>query len=365
MKILVGTLAVALLTLLGLPFGLVVLIAGIAAPAAEAELCVAPLPDVAADAAGVPSVPAPGSPRLVSLNNPPAPIPSEVEVLYVAAASEYGLPWTLLAGIGMEETTHGQNDAASSSGAQGLMQFLPSTWASFGVDGDGDGQALITSDADSVHSAAHYLVTLGAGTGPRQMSEARHGYSPNAGYANDVLYYAAADAGEDVASLPCGTNDSIPADGAPPLTGTGPAIDAVNAALRWVGTRYSWGGGSASGPTTGICCSPGGQDARSVVGFDCSGLVLYAYAQIGVQLPHLAHDIAYHSGGQVIPRDFDQLRPGDVIGFSYSPGGRVFHVGLYLGDGRMVNSDSHGVSIATLTSGYYSRLAWRVVRFVS
>ena len=59
------------------------------------------------------------------------------------------------------------------------------------------------------------------------------------------------------------------------------------------------------------------------------------------------------------------MRPGDVIGFSHTPGGRVFHAGIYLGDGRMVNSDGSGVSIDSLTTGYYSRLVWRVVRFVN
>lgn len=64
------------------------------------------------------------------------------------------------------------------------------------------------------------------------------------------------------------------------------------------------------------------------------------------------------------PRHFTQMKPGDTIGFSYTPGGNVFHIGLYLGQGKMVDSDSHGVSIASLTSGYYSRLAWLAVRLV-
>jgi len=188
-------------------------------------------------------------------------------------------------------------------------------------------------------------------------------YNPNDWYTNDVLYYAAAYTGDDITANPCLLTGTAPTGGGG-STPTGPASGAVTAAMRWLGTRYSWGGGNPAGPTTGICCSPGGQNATGIVGFDCSGLVLYAYAQIGIPLPHLAHDITYNSGGQLVPRDFTAMRPGDVIGFSYNPGGRVFHVGLYVGDGTMVNSDGHGVSIASLTTGYYSRLAWRVVRFV-
>ncbi len=209
----------------------------------------------------------------------------------------------------------------------------------------------------------NYLVASGALSGPDGVRKALFAYNHALWYVNDVLYYAAAYSGGDVAENPCITDDTDTKG--TPLTGTGPATDAVNAALRWIGTRYSWGGGTPSGPSTGICCSPGGQDGRVVTGFDCSGLVLYAYAQIGVRLPHLADDITYNSGGQVIPRDFAQMRPGDVIGFSNTPGGRVFHVGIYLGDGRMVNSDGSGVSIDSLTSGYYSRLVWRVVRFAN
>ena len=58
------------------------------------------------------------------------------------------------------------------------------------------------------------------------------------------------------------------------------------------------------------------------------------------------------------------MKPGDTIGFSYAPGGYVFHIGLYLGDGKMIDSDSLGVSIATLTKGYFSHLAWHVVRLI-
>ena len=310
-------------------------------------------------------LPAPGGQRRASLTNPPTPIPDRIQALYMAAASRYQLPWTLLAGIGMEETNHGRNNTTSSAGAQGLMQFMPATFARYAVDGDGDGKTIITSDADSIYSAANYLVASGALHGPDGIRGALYAYNHALWYVNDVLYYAAAYTGEDVTANPCVTLDTSAKSGPVPLTGTRPAIVAVNAALAWIGTRYSWGGGNAHGPTAGICCSPGGHDDRHIVGFDCSGLVLYAYAKIGIHLPHHAHDISYHSGGQLIPPDFTQMKPGDTIGFSYTPGGNVFHIGIYLGDGKMIDSDSHGVSIASLTSGYYSRIAWRVVRFVA
>ena len=106
-------------------------------------------------------LPAPGRPRQDSLHNPPLPIPAKIKNLYIAAAAKYKIPWTLLAGIGMEETGHGRNNRTSSAGAQGLMQFMPATWRSMGVDGDGDGRADIHNDADSIHSAANYLTKSG------------------------------------------------------------------------------------------------------------------------------------------------------------------------------------------------------------
>jgi hypothetical protein len=100
------------------------------------------------DGGGAFRLPAPGRPGQNSLHNPPLPIPAKIKKLYVAAAAKYKIPWTLLAGIGMEETGHGRNNHTSSAGAQGLMQFMPGTFASMGVDGDGDGRADIHNAAD-------------------------------------------------------------------------------------------------------------------------------------------------------------------------------------------------------------------------
>ena len=134
------------------------------------------------------ALPPPGRPRQDSLHNSPLPIPNKIKKLYVAAAAKYKIPWTLLAGIGMEETGHGRNNRTSSAGAQGLMQFMPGTWASMGVDGDGDGRANIHNDADSIHSAAHYLTQFGVRAGIASVRRALFAYNHVGWYVNDVLY---------------------------------------------------------------------------------------------------------------------------------------------------------------------------------
>ncbi|MCZ3387211.1 MAG: lytic transglycosylase domain-containing protein, partial [Actinomycetia bacterium] len=66
----------------------------------------------------------------------------------------------------------------SSAGAMGPMQFLPSTFAAYAVDGDGDGIADIWNPADSIYSAARYLCANGAGGGPRALYNALYRYNP-------------------------------------------------------------------------------------------------------------------------------------------------------------------------------------------
>ncbi|MBT9257164.1 peptidoglycan DD-metalloendopeptidase family protein [Phycicoccus sp. MAQZ13P-2] len=154
--------------------------------------------------------------RLQSVTVPAAPIPARVRALYVAAGKRYGLPWTLLAGIGMEETRHGAVKATSSAGARGLMQFMPATWRAYGVDGDGDGRAVIDDDADSVHSAAHYLSRSGANEGAAGVRRALFAYNHADWYVADVLFYAHAYEVATSGSVPvCASPIPTTAGGAP------------------------------------------------------------------------------------------------------------------------------------------------------
>ena len=101
------------------------------------------------------------------------------------------------------------------------------------------------------------------------------------------------------------------------------------AACRRCGVPYSWGGGNAAGPSRGIDSGAG------TVGFDCSGLILYAFAGVGIKLPHYSG--SQYNMGRKIPSS--QMRRGDVI--FYGPDGSQ-HVTLYLGNGQMLEAPYTG-----------------------
>lgn len=82
--------------------------------------------------------------------------------IYEAAAVQYGVPWQVLAAINEVESAWGRNQGPSSAGAVGWMQFLPSTWRTFGVDANGDGDTNPADPVDAIFSAAYYLSESGA-----------------------------------------------------------------------------------------------------------------------------------------------------------------------------------------------------------
>jgi membrane-bound lytic murein transglycosylase B len=118
-------------------------------------------------------------------------VPADFRALYIAAAKTCnGLPWTVLAAIGQVESGHGRNAGTSYAGAQGPMQFLPSTFASYAVDGDRDGSTDINSPADAIFTAAHYLCANGAGRGPAALYRAIWHYNHADWYVQLVLKIA-------------------------------------------------------------------------------------------------------------------------------------------------------------------------------
>lgn len=118
-------------------------------------------------------------------------IPGELIGVYQSAADTCdGLDWTILAAIHKVETGFGFGRATSSAGAQGPMQFMPATFAAYGVDGNGDGRAEISNVTDAIYSAANLLCANGAGD-PARLASAIWNYNHSDEYIAEVLSLAA------------------------------------------------------------------------------------------------------------------------------------------------------------------------------
>ena len=142
---------------------------------------------------------------------------------------------------------------------------------------------------------------------------------------------------------------------------TGVAKTVVTAASQFVGnTPYVWGGGTSLGPSSGAtgqgAVGPAGYIGKP--GFDCSGLVLYAFAQAGITLPHysgLGGQYSIVKASPTFTTNISQLKPGYIVFFvGQGDGGSVAnpgHVGIYIGGGKMINAPTAGqmVSIAPVT----------------
>jgi cell wall-associated NlpC family hydrolase len=117
---------------------------------------------------------------------------------------------------------------------------------------------------------------------------------------------------------------------------------AKNRARSWLGLPYSWAGGNGSGPTDGVCAHNGGDMDCHVVGFDCSGLTLYAWSPYE-QLVHFA-ETQHGQAGRFHP-GIGQLMPGDLVFFSgYIPNG-IGHVAVYAGDGMVFQAAQSGTRV--------------------
>lgn len=134
-------------------------------------------------------------------------IPGDYLTEYREAAEEENIDWAVLAAVGKIETDHGRYGgpcASSSAGAQGPMQFMPETWTSVGIDGDGDGQADVCDYRDAIPSAAIYLVDGGA---PEDYRSALFQYNNAGWYVEDVLAQAERyRAAEEQAGTPGGSS---------------------------------------------------------------------------------------------------------------------------------------------------------------
>lgn len=255
----------------------------------------------------------------------------------------------------------------------GLTQFRSGTWAAYGRDDDGNGQALRTDPGDAIMAQARYdcdlrgqmvqaiadgkvqgdateLALAGYNAGPeRIISGGGMAGAPvqTRAYVPKILALAASKyTGAAQATMP--TDGSI-----------GSRIAAV--AMQQLGKPYAWGGGGPQGATTGI--RDGGYADQcgdyAKVGFDCSGLVQFAVYQASggkLTVPRTAAEQA-RSAGVAVPARLDAMQVGDLVAFDN--GERVSgadHIGIYVGNGQMVNAPQSCklVSLASLVTGSYS-----------
>jgi cell wall-associated NlpC family hydrolase len=251
-------------------------------------------------------------------------IPAAYLALYEQAGLASGLPWQLLAAVGKVECDHGQRPDPSCSvqgvenkaGAGGPMQFLAATWASYGLDADGDGNADRWDPVDAVFSAANYLRASGA---PNDIPAALYAYNHSQAYVDEVLAWA------DLYQQQAASGDG--AEPGPTISRADASVvaqAAVAYALAQLGTPYRWGGESAAG-------------------FDCSGLVQAAYSAAGLPLPRVAQ--AQYDVGPALPAGAP-LEPGDLVFFGSSLSA-ITHVGIVVdpSTGVMVDAPHTGAVV--------------------
>ncbi|MCA1219272.1 bifunctional lytic transglycosylase/C40 family peptidase [Streptomyces sp. 8L] len=233
--------------------------------------------------------------------------------------------------------------AKSTAGAEGIAQFMPAAWKSHGFDGNRDGKTDVWDPQDAIPSAAGYLCDIAddvkdvPGNKQNNMLAAYNAGSGTVRKYGGVPPYK--ETQNYVQAIDALANQ--PASGKNGATLTeAQAAAAVDTAQEMIGTPYSWGGGNASGPSTGSCCSPEGHSGTSITGFDCSGLTLYAYSRVGITLPRTAAQ-QYAASEPVKP---GEQRPGDLVFYGNSAAS-IHHVGIYIGGGWILDAPRPGTKV--------------------
>jgi peptidoglycan DL-endopeptidase CwlO len=271
-------------------------------------------------------------------------IPADYLVWYKKVGQQYGIPWTVLAGIGTEESDNGQStlpgvhSGTNSFGAAGPMQIgvggaSTNTWASVATNEDGKGAPSVYDPADAIAGAAKYLNQHGYQSNPQG---AIFAYNHADWYVQDVLNFASqyssggftvtADATQPGGSGTCAGNMVLDSETVPNTA----VATAIDFAQQQLGKPYLWGG---TGPEA----------------FDCSGLMMMAYRQAGIYIARTSQ--AQWATEQHVPAS--QVRPGDLVFFAGSDGTPTApgHVGMVIGGGKMIEAYATGYPIRISTYG--------------
>ena len=279
-------------------------------------------------------------------------IPANYLQLFQHAGRTYGVPWTILAGIGEVESSDGRSSlpgvrsGTNAFGAAGPMQIgiggaAGNTWGGAPVhpagqqvsgvatDANGDGVASVYQPADAIDGAAKYLLEHGVLTDP---SGAIFAYNHLTSYVQAVLHWAGvyAGGGFTVTAAQPGPQASCQ-PGTTAITVPNQAVaGAIAFARQQVGKPYRWG---ATGPDE----------------FDCSGLVMMAYRSAGIDIPRTSQ--LQWLWGPRVPAGHEE--PGDLVFFAGSDGmpASPGHVGLVIGQDLMIEAYATGFPIRVAAFG--------------
>ena len=222
-------------------------------------------------------------------------------------------------------------NAVSDTGAEGITQFEPGTWTTWASTADGDGKENPFNPADEIPAAARYDCALAQQTSKVPGDAvgnmlAAYNAGPGAVLSADGIPHITQT--EDYVRNIEALEKSFAAPTTTVIAASSVAVQAIRFAYTRLGTPYLYGG-------TGTAAENGE--------FDCSGLTQAAYASAGVTLPRVAADQWY--AGVHIPEN--ELQPGDLVFFATntSDPSTIEHVGIYVGDGTMIDSPHPGAFI--------------------
>ncbi|MFC2777611.1 MAG: NlpC/P60 family protein [Pauljensenia sp.] len=214
-------------------------------------------------------------------------------------------------------------DATSPAGAQGISQFMPGTWASVGVDGDGDGRADVWNPTDAILTQGHYMCGL--------VDQVKTAIAAKT-ITGDVVSLA-------LAAYNAGLDAVTAAGGIPAFTETQNYVATILAASSQstdeggvstdVAEAVEWAKSVAADDTYAYVW---GGNGRQDGGYDCSGLTSAVYRRLGISLPRTAAQ--QQQVGTGIERG--ELKVGDLIFY----GTPAYHVAIYAGSDWMVSADN-------------------------
>jgi peptidoglycan DL-endopeptidase CwlO len=273
-----------------------------------------------------------------------AAIPANYLADYKKAGTQYGISWTVLAGIGTIESDNGRSSlpgvhsGTNPLGAAGPMQFgvggaAGDTWGGapvhpasqptggYGIDGDHDGLVDVYDPGDAIPSAAYFLQAHGA---PAGMQAALFAFNHSSSYVTQVLSWAARYAADGAQAITAASSALCQQAALGPLP-PGAAGKVLAYAAAQLGKPYQWGG---TGP-----------DA-----YDCSGLTMMAYRAAGLAIPRTSQE--QWAFGRQIPAD--EVQPGDLVFFAGSDGTMTSpgHVGIVAGSNTMIDAPTTGMDVS-------------------